>query len=580
VGLQVKIGTRLQEAKEASQRHSGEVDSLDVIKSVTVWEFNFWEACEFSMAHLDTLDPEYIHDYLEEHRTLDPVEHPEHWQLENTPIQCLLQGIPFMPPRVKAHRARSLDSESESFAPSRQSHGVITLREPTSDKSEFVNPLLTSNFLQDGHEKIEGGILLGDGKLHLEMTPVERIKLILDNKSMSRADKTAFANYIAGAHQDWIDVKEHLRKDDPVVVTNFNGKTIRRSNMKNLDVPTIEAVMRWRQGELRKRRMMRYWCVGKPLPDAFQRCIQRLRHEDQDTIRTKLSQVRKSGSTTLDLKAASRVIVENGGGYSAALELNYEIDDPDDLHGGPTPSQQVEIQRTNMMKHFREGKVEAEDVLFNYNTTMNTGSSRGRSVGGRTPHDAIAKPISQVDLYKARYFGDDDSEFSQARSISASDVYSSKPDDSRSVVSKVESRMLEVFGDSMKNAIPSTSASRHPVGSFEQKRSLVLGALVNKKFDRRSEIEKKEQALALTARLAAIGFSHDQKESKLGPDRDEVTFAQAIPAQRNDPYAYGGVDGKTQEPMIAWDGGLPYINLFNNEATVTTVSMKRYNNRK
>ena len=32
--------------------------------------------------------------------------------------------------------------------------------------------------------------------------------------------------------------------------------------------------------------------------------------------------------------------------------------------------------------------------------------------------------------------------------------------------------------------------------------------------------------------------------------------------------------------MIAWDGGLPYINLFNNEATVTTVSMKRYNNRK
>lgn len=565
----------MQEAKEASQRHSGEVDSLDVIKSVTVWEIHFWEACEFSMARLDTLDPEFIYDHLEEYRTLDPVEHPEHWRLENTPIRCLLQGIPFMPSPMKleTQSARSLDSESESFAPSRQSHGVITLQEPTSDNPVFVNPLLTSSLLKDGHQKIVGGLFEGDGKSHPEKTPVERIKLILDKKSMSLEDKISYSKYIAAAHQDWIDVKEILLKDDPVVVTNYNGKTIHRSGMKRLDVPTIEAVMRWRQGELRRRRMIRYWCVGNPLPDKFQRCIQRLRHEDQDIIQKKLNRVRKSGSTTLDLKAASRVIVENGGGYSAALELNYEIDEPEDLHGQPTPSQQVEIQRTNMMKQFREGKVDAEDVMF-----LNTGSSRGRSVAGRTPHDTIANPISTVDLYKARYLGDD--EFSRSQSISASDAYSSKPEDSRSVVSsKVEGRMLDVFGNSMKNAIPSSGASRKPVGYFEQNRSQVLQALVNKKFDTRSEIEKKEKALSLIQRLAAIGFRHDQEDAKKVAERDDAAFAQAIPAPRNDPYTYGGVDGKTQEPTIAWDGGQPYINLFNNEATVTTVSMKRYRNR-
>ena len=472
-------------------------------------------------------------------------------------------------------------SDTESFAPSRQSHGVITLQEPTGDEPAFVNPLLTSSLLKDGHQKIVRGLLEGDGKSHAEKTPVERIKRMLDNKSMSLHDKISYSKYIAASHQDWIDVKELFLKDDPVVVTNYNGKTIHRSGMKRLDVHTIKAVMRWRQGELRRRRMIRYWCVGNPLPDKYQRCIQRLRHEDQDRIQKKLSQVRKSGSTTLDLKAASRVIVENGGGYSAALELNYEMDEPEDVCGQPTPSQHVEIQRTNMMKQFREGKVDAEDGMF-----LNTGSSRGRlSVAGRSPRDTIANPISTVDLYKARYLGDDFSEFSRSQSTSAIDVHSSKPEDSRSVVSsKVESRMLDVFGNSIKNAIPSSGASRKQDDYFEQKRSQVLKALVDKKFDTRSEIEKKEKTLSLTQRLAAMGFRHDEKDATMVDRHERLyeddAFAQAIPATRKDTYAYGGIDGKTQEPMIAWENGQPYLNIFNNEATVTTVSMKRFKNRK
>ena len=45
-----KIGRRLQQAKESSQAHSGRADGDYVLRTVTVWEINFWEGCEMSKA--------------------------------------------------------------------------------------------------------------------------------------------------------------------------------------------------------------------------------------------------------------------------------------------------------------------------------------------------------------------------------------------------------------------------------------------------------------------------------------------------------------------------------------------------
>jgi hypothetical protein len=41
----------------------------------------------------------------------------------------------------------------------------------------------------------------------------------------------------------------------------------------------------------------------------------------------------------LDLRAAAMIIIENGGGYSAAVELKIDMEEPVDCYSKPTPSQ-------------------------------------------------------------------------------------------------------------------------------------------------------------------------------------------------------------------------------------------------
>jgi len=585
--LQVKIGTRLQEAKEASQCHSGEVDGESVMRSVTVWEINFWEACELSMAHQGALDPEYIHGHLEKYHDRDPVEHPEHWQHENTPARCLLQGIPFVPLNADNDGWAAEADDAISFSRSRQSHGVITLQDPTSKYSQHDFAQVHSRHMADtGHKKLVDTNMTmeqlkhkDEARPHVMSTPAERISAMLSSKGITVADKIAYCNFFAAEHQDWIEVKDKLHSEDPVVVSNYNGQTIHRSDMKRLDVKEINAVMRWRQGELRQRRKLVFRCVGKALPDAYQRCIHRLRHEVQDVIQQKLNQVRKSGSTTLDLKAAAMIIVENGGGYSAAQELNVEMEEPEDLKGVPTPSQLVEMQRTSVMKHFREGKLDAEDVMSTYDmSAFHTGSSRGFSVhDGKSKLDtpaiySLLKPRSQVDLYQARFLGDE-------QSLGSVHEYA-RPEDARSVVSaKVESKVRENFESTLESEVPAGSASRQPVRQYEQSRRQVLETLLSQKFDKRTAAELKAEEEFLGLRLAGLNFHHKHEKEEKKADKDDLTFAQAIPSIQKDPYAYGGIDGQTQEPIIGWEGNQPYINNFNNNAVVTTVSMKRYRNR-
>ena len=58
----------------------------------------------------------------------------------------------------------------------------------------------------------------------------------------------------------------------------------------------------------------------------------------------------------------SRLKGQFGGGLQpVGLTRKVEMEEPEDLKGVPTPSQLVEMQRTSVMKHFREGKLDAED---------------------------------------------------------------------------------------------------------------------------------------------------------------------------------------------------------------------------
>ena len=54
---------------------------------------------------------------------------------------------------------------------------------------------------------------------------------------------------------------------------------------------------RWWQIELKKRESIIFWCVGRPLPDGYQRCIKRLPIDKQEIIREKLTKVERHGST-------------------------------------------------------------------------------------------------------------------------------------------------------------------------------------------------------------------------------------------------------------------------------------------
>lgn len=229
--------------------------------------------------------------------------------------------------------------------------------------------------------------------------------------TVSLDEKLKFSQNFAMTHCDWIAVKEYMHGKNPLVVSNFNGKDVYQSDLKNCSVREIKAIMRWREAEVSQRRRLVFHCVGKPLPDMFQRCIHRLSHDAQDAIREKLAKVRRHGSTALDLQEAARIIVENGGGYSAAVELKYDMEEPDHLKTMPTPSQAAEMQRTNMMRDMRDGNIDAQDMLNSMFSA--TGSRRGRSVTeGRSKLDtpgykALVTPRENVDLYNARYLGDD-----------------------------------------------------------------------------------------------------------------------------------------------------------------------------
>ena len=104
------------------------------------------------------------------------------------------------------------------------------------------------NFMQDieSYEQSRG--------VKVDLTPAERIQMILNKKSVTLEDKIAFSQMFAASHTDWIDVKEYYHGVDPIVVSNYNGRTVHRSDMKRLSKHEIEAVMRWRLGELRQRR--------------------------------------------------------------------------------------------------------------------------------------------------------------------------------------------------------------------------------------------------------------------------------------------------------------------------------------
>jgi len=134
--LYVKIGTRLQEAKESSQVHSGQVDGDYVIRTVTVWELNFWEASEISIARKGGLEAEYIHKYLNDFHARDHLDHPDHCHSENTPLRSLLKGTPFQATPGIDYNSDEHDGNSmsgKSLTRSVMSDGVVTLQDPTSE---------------------------------------------------------------------------------------------------------------------------------------------------------------------------------------------------------------------------------------------------------------------------------------------------------------------------------------------------------------------------------------------------------------------------------------------------------------
>ena len=383
-----KIARRLQQAKESSQAHSGQADGDYVLRTVTVWEINFWEGCEMSKATTGALDHDFICEHLDQNHDRDLLDYPHHWQSEETPLGCLLLGVPF---RAVTHRARGPPS---SVATSRVSDGIATLLDPASNMVAA---------------RTESAIAKEPNILE-DLAPKERLTAVMKG-TISVEDKLKFSQTFARTHCDWIAVKEHFHSKDPVVVSNYNGRNIRQSDLKGYSAREIQAIMRWRSAEVIQRKRMVFHCVGKPLPDMYQRCIHRLPHDAQDIIAEKLGQVRRHGSTALDLQEAARIIVENGGGYSAAVELKYDMDEPDHLQSAPTPSQAVEIQRTTMMRDMREGIIDGQEVLDAMYSTI--GSRRGMSVTGGlskldTPgYKALVTPRENVDLYKARYLGND-----------------------------------------------------------------------------------------------------------------------------------------------------------------------------
>ena len=71
----------------------GEVDGHYVIRTVTVWEINFWEACEFSIARQSLLDADYIQRHLDDHHMRDLADLPQHWSMDNTPTRSCLSVL-------------------------------------------------------------------------------------------------------------------------------------------------------------------------------------------------------------------------------------------------------------------------------------------------------------------------------------------------------------------------------------------------------------------------------------------------------------------------------------------------------
>jgi len=391
--VRVKIGKRLQEAKESSQAHTGQADGEYVLRTVTVWEVNFWEACEESLVRIGELDPDFITNHMERYHDRDLLEHPDHWTADNTPLGCLLRGVPLNLPTSKSGRA--VYGAPSSIAPSRVSDGIATLLDPAGETLAGRNG--RNDTAQMPH-------------IEEELTPAQRFRKAVKNGTVTIEEKLKFARTFAKTNTDWMAVKEHLHGKNPVVVSNYNGRTIYQSDLKRCNVREIEAIMRWRQGEVHRRKRLVFYCVGKPLPDMYQRCIHRLPHDAQDVIREKLAQIRRHGSTALDLQEAARIVVENGGGYSAAVELKYEMEEPDHLLTMPTLSQAAEMERAHMMKGMREGVIEVEEMLESLYSA--TGSKRVSAMAARSKAEtpgylALVTPRENVDLYKARYIGDD-----------------------------------------------------------------------------------------------------------------------------------------------------------------------------
>eukprot|EP00277_Geminigera_cryophila_P004405 CAMPEP_0179428492 /NCGR_PEP_ID=MMETSP0799-20121207/14157_1 /TAXON_ID=46947 /ORGANISM="Geminigera cryophila, Strain CCMP2564" /LENGTH=263 /DNA_ID=CAMNT_0021204027 /DNA_START=109 /DNA_END=903 /DNA_ORIENTATION=+ len=248
---------------------------------------------------------------------------------------------------------------------------------------------------------------------------------------------------------------------------------------------------------------------------------------------------------------------------------------------GPTASQAVEIRRTHAMKNFREGHLNADDVMAQFDMNLVTGSTRAFSVsGGKSKIDTPAKNAlltkhSTTDLYNARFLGDD------TMSV-VSGVGDMRRLDDRSIISmRVEGLLQDKMGEDLAKERQSNTVSRQPIRNFEMSRNEAFKALLQKKFDKRSQMEIRHEEDAIRERLSIYGFEDSKIRAEIAGNKGRVNpaerlrFAQAIRPAHKDPYAYGGVDGGTQEPLIGWEDGQPYINNFNNNATVTVQSARR-----
>ena len=568
--LFASVGEHLQQAKESSLAKTGQVDGESVLWSVTAWELSFWEACEISKMRFERLSPEFIHSHLNEARVREPMEEREHHLAPNTALSCLVQGVPFY--------MNSFESQQNQNFADDAVRGMASARMEKDDPNGF-ELVDSDNFWQDTRPGMHAGVLASGPEaartvplstaspVHAtrdlktaDLTPIERMQAMLKNKSMTVKQKLDFSRRFANTHTDWEDVKTFLQGTNPLVCESFKGNPVYQTDLKRMSASEIKEVMMWRAVELKRHESKVFVCVGRHLPIHYQRCIKRLPHHVQNEIEKKLLKVQSHGSTALDLRAAAMCIINNGGGYSAAKELKIEMEEPVESDPVPTPSQMVEIRRTQMMKEFREGTIDVQDMMHrDFNLT--TGSTRARSVtGGRskldTPaKDALITPKYTVDLYNARYLGDDN------ESMMGSEF--ARPVDTKSVVSsKLESAGRSIAKKGGVENRSSRIVQRQPVKNFELTRVEIFKQLLERKFDRRTQVDLQQQEVLMRQRLKDVGFDDEaerkrlekfQSRAKLGGE--DIRFAQAIPAQHRDPYAYGGIDGKTQEPIIGWQDG-------------------------